>query len=115
MKIYKNSKSENNFYKNALNAGYQTTKRGYPDFLLWRETDEEIYFCFVEVKSANRHLKGEQKFMHTIFKMNGIPVYTLRNGNIPSFKDFKFLSKSEFKTIYKQDSNRTTSRKLLSI
>lgn len=55
-KEYKN-KTEQGFAKFMQNDGYQTTKRGIPDFLCWKGNE----IIFVEVKPRGNHRLSQRQ------------------------------------------------------
>lgn len=98
-RTYREAESETAFAKNARQAGYGISKKGYPDFILWMDWGKEIAVCFVEVKRRNQGLKREQKMIHGILKYFGVPVVTCYDGTTPTPDKFAMMDKQKFRKI----------------
>ncbi len=58
--------------------GWTVLKRGWPDFLIYREQAGRLLVAGVEVKSDRDTLSEQQEAMHRILRAVGLPVHTLR-------------------------------------
>ena len=69
--VYKNA-AEHEFYLQAKAAGWGVTKRGYPDFICWKNGE----LIFVEVKPKKNHrLKVSQSRVMAALSAKGIKCY----------------------------------------
>src|SRR5438094_498260 len=59
--------------------GWPVIRRGWPDFLIYREGQAGQYrVAAVEVKSDSDHLSEQQEEMHRVLRAVGLPVHVLR-------------------------------------
>lgn len=72
-KIRTSSPTERLFLSKANAAGWNVLKRGWPDYLLWKENGD---VCCVEVKrDTQEKLKREQQFVCELLSRFGIKVF----------------------------------------
>lgn len=70
-------------------AGWNTLKRGYPDFLCYKEENGKMILCFVEVKTFDSKLTQDQLKMKSILEKYGLEVKVIR-VDLNQLKNIKF-------------------------
>jgi hypothetical protein len=92
---------ERHFASNAASSGFTPTKRGYPDFLVYRVTGDDLEFGFVELKSTYDELSAHQRFMLALLHLHGIPVAVSHSSDLAAVPLSK-VAYRRFRDTYKQ-------------
>ena len=84
------------------NKGYEVTKKGYPDFLIFRIVEDKILYAFVEVKNGQDWATKSQKFMLNLMRLHQMPVNIV--DKVSDLEDVQFATMSHkvFKDSYKK-------------
>jgi len=70
----KSNESEIKFIEKAISMGWEVTKKGYPDFICWKQDGREIDLLLVEVKKYKKQrLSPEQRRFAKFIKKFKIP------------------------------------------
>lgn len=96
------SKAESSFVRIVKKDGFEITKRGYPDFLVYRLVGNDIEYCFVEVKQSPDTTSRQQKDMLTIFLLAGLPIQVIKDGSKIDYSLFKKFPQKDFMNLRKQ-------------
>lgn len=66
--------------------GYEVIRNGWPDFLCVNQHRGRGFLMCVEVKNYDDKLSAEQKRIHGLLQLAGIPVYVLRPDQLAEAK-----------------------------
>ena len=94
--------TETDFCKKVRTNGYSVTKRGYPDFLVYRLVYNVIEYCFIEIKRSPDTTSRRQKDMITLFTLLGLPVQIIKDDQKINYAIFQTTPQKQFKSVRKK-------------
>lgn len=98
---YMRDSAEDDFKNLYKKCGYQLTKRGYPDFLVFRENKDTFEFLFAEIKVAPDTLSKPQKKMIALMRYFNMPVNIIYDKQGLKNLEFMQIDKKKFDQLYK--------------
>jgi len=60
--------------------GWKSLRKGWPDFMCWRQVRGPMKLMAIEVKASSDKLSDDQKEMHRLLRLLGVPVHVIKEG-----------------------------------